>query len=90
MRLFKSGHVSLILRVTPLWEYLPLEHAAYILYRRAAIIFHRYELQVINMGKLPCIVLSLRIRHIFTSVSYDETKYKGLQMFYMGYVSMCT
>ena len=57
--------MSLILRVIPLWEYLPLEQANYILYGRAAIIFHRYELQVINMGRLPCLVLSLRIRHIF-------------------------
>ena len=75
---FKSGHVSLILRVTPLWEYLPLEHAAYILYWRAAIIFHRYELQVINMGKLPCLVLSLRIRHIFHMCKLRWNQVRGI------------
>ena len=52
---------------------------------------YRYELQVIYMGELPCLVLSLRIRYMcFTWESYHETKYEEMQAFYMGFATMCT
>ena len=67
-----------------------LERDTYILNRKAFITFKRYELHVINMGKLPCLVLSLSIRfRYFTWVSYHKTKHEELQVFDMGYATMC-
>ena len=67
-----------------------LQRDTYILNRKAFITFKRYELHVINMGKLPCLVLSLSIRfRYFTWVNYYKTKYEELQVFDMGYATMC-
>ena len=67
-----------------------LQWDTYILNRKAFITFKRYELHVINMGKLPCLVLSLSIRfRYFTWVSYYKTKYKELQVFDTRYATMC-
>ena len=64
-------------------------HATYFLNGRATII--DIELQVIYMGELPCLVLSLRIRYMcFTLESYHETKCEEMQAFYMGFATMCT
>ena len=91
MLVFQEQALSLILRVILLCEYLPLEQASYLFHMgELPLYFIDMSYKLITQVSYHALYLVWEFAMYFASVSYDETKYEGLQMFYVGYVSMCT